>query len=80
MVWEVFNTGGANFWVVNLGVDSSNAAKTRGGTRGFPWAGDGDDGSKARGEKTGERMGRIGCSRRQGKNLFGNTSTGGRRQ
>ena len=38
--------GGDTLWVRNLGADSSNAAKTRGGTRGFPASGDGDDVSK----------------------------------
>ena len=38
---------GATLWVGNLGIDVSDAAKTRGGTRNFPEAGDGDEGSKA---------------------------------
>ena len=42
-------TGGATIWVVDLGVDGSNYAKTRGGTREFSAAGDGDEGSKAGG-------------------------------
>ena len=34
-----------------LGADSSDAAKARGGTRGFPAAGDGYEGSKVMGKE-----------------------------
>ena len=38
--------GGATLWVRNLGVDGSNTAKTRGGTREINAAGERDKGSK----------------------------------
>ena len=41
--------GGATIWLENLGVDGSNAAKTRGVARGFPAAGDRYEGLKAGG-------------------------------
>ena len=44
--------------VVNLGVDGSDATKTRGGTRGFPASGDGDDGSWDGGQDL-EKLGGI---------------------
>ena len=37
--------GGGTLWVVNLGIGGSDAAKTQGGTHGFPDAGDGYEGS-----------------------------------
>ena len=41
--------GGATIWVRNLGVDNSDAAKTRGGPPEFHVTGDGYEGLKAEG-------------------------------